>query len=215
MTFTLSLLSQASVILPIVTGWIAFRNLPSLFRLLFYFFILALITEIQARVLNIVAHNNMPGLHIYTWIEFISFSVVYYLYFQGKRVRALILINILLATVIGILNAIYWGGITAPNTVSRSYCAVFITLYTLYFFYILFKGNGGRFEWEYPMSWIAAGALIYFASNIGYFRFSELWYDKEPKVAGLSYLLHNCINIVSYCLFAQSFRCFYKQKALS
>ncbi|WP_118952378.1 hypothetical protein [Taibaiella helva] len=215
MTFTLSLLSQASVILPIVTGWIAFRNLPSLFRLLFYFFILALITEIQARVLNIVAHNNMPGLHIYTWIEFISFSVAYYLYFQGKRVRALIVINILLATVIGVLNAIYWGGITAPNIVSRSYCAMFITLYTLYFFYLLFKGNGNRYEWEYPMSWIATGALIYFANNLGYFLFSELWYTKVPKIANVSYVLHNLLNIIGNCLFAQSFRSFQKQKALS
>lgn len=208
--------SQASVFLPIISGFTRYKELNAPFRLFLYFFVVAAGFELQATLMNGVYKNNMPGLHLYTFVEFLGFSIVYYLHYEkGNLMRMLIGINIIIGVILALADACYINGIWMSNTLSRSYASASIVLYTLNCFYSLFQKDTTRYSWEYPMFWVSTGALIYFGLNTLYFMLTRYLLFNAAKIETLSLLSHNALNIIANCLYAQSFRCFRKQETES
>jgi hypothetical protein len=204
-------LSQASVLLPIITGFSNYKRLTLPYRILLYFFVSCIGFEIQASITKTLYGNNMPGLHLYTLVEFLVFSAVYYLHFKKNSIlRLLIGINAIVFVGIALLDAFYIHGIMALNTLSRSYSSTSIIIYTLIYFYRLFQENSVQYIWEHPMFWICAGALIYFGGNNFYFLLKGYLMYKAVNVEWLSHFIHATLNIIGYIFYAQSFRCLKK-----
>lgn len=207
------IVSQASVLLPILIGLFYYKRLTIPFRVLFYSILIFLGFEFVASITRIVYHNNMPGLHVFTIVQLIAFSVIYYLDFQDNRVlKRLILVNVIIALFIAILDAFFVNDIWHHNTLSRSYCSASVVIYTLVYFYRLFQKDTTKYSWEFPMFWVSIGALIYSAINILYFMLKQYLLMKATSIETFSYYVFLSTNIVTYCLYAQSFRCFRKWK---
>ena len=202
-------LSQASVLLPIIVAWIYFSKLNHPFRVLFYFFLLGIGFEVLARQLRIIYQNNMPGLHLFTIVQFLMFSVLFHAQFSGsKNLQRLIYCNAGVALAIAVAEAFFLNGIWQSNLISRSYCSAFIIAYTLIYFYRVFSGNRTSFSRYNPESWFNIAVLIYFGNNVLYFMFRDYLLLHEPAVENLSYGLYVTLNIIAHLLYAQSFRCF-------
>lgn len=177
-----------------------------------YFFIIAFLTEIQAALTKGIWHNNMPGLHVFTVIEFLAFSTFYYLQMQeSSRLRHFILINIALHIIVALCDALYINGIFKPNDVSRGYSSAFIALYSLINLYRLYQNDEPLYIWEYPMFWICIGALIYFGGGLLYFMMKNYLLKVNPGIEWLTNLSHVSLNFIANCLYAQAFRCFRKK----
>lgn len=206
-------LSQASVLLPVYTGAVYYKKLNLQFRIFFYFFIIAALFEIQASIAKAIYNNNMPGQHVYTLVEFLAFSAVYYLHFRKNKVmRALIGLNMFAGTIIAFIGAFYFGNIREPNMLSITYSFASIITYTLVYFYFLFNETTTQYSWEHPMFWVSTGALIYFTCTVVYFMLKRDLLKQVVYLENIGNHVHLGINIVAHCFYAQSFRCFKKWK---
>lgn len=205
--------SQASVLFPMIMGLIYYKRLNNAFRLLLYFFLSALLFELQASVLKVYYQNNMPGLHLYTLVEFLVFSRVYYLHFQKNSIlRLFIGINTIVFIGACIADAFFISSIWGWNTFSRSYSSVSVICYALLYFYLYFKGESGQDSPDHPMFWVAAGSLFYFSCNMLYFMLNEYLVRHAYYTAYVGLRMHAAINLIAHLLYAQSFRCFRTQK---
>lgn len=158
----------------------------------------------------------MPGLHLYTIVQFLALSVVFYYYYEHKSLwRRLVLINGIVAFMVALADACWVDGILHTNTLSRSYAAVSMFVYALIYFYHLFQQDGRQYDFYDPMFWFAVAVLIYFANNILYFMIRRylLIYYRDMETAPFVFYLS--LNIIAHILYAQSFRRFGKWKTIS
>lgn len=207
----LNYISQASVLIPVIAGWIYYKKLTQPFRFFFWFFVLSIGFEIVGRLTTIIYHNNMPGLYVFNLVEFLAFSRMYYLHFQkNSKMRLLIAVNAVVFVGIAIADAFYISDIMKPPIISRSYASAFILIYTLISLFSLFQKEDLHYSWEYPMFWVCIGALVYFGTNTLYFMLMSQLLLKAPDIEKWSYHAHAAFNIIGNCLFAQSFRRFNK-----
>jgi|GEM_PF-2557130 len=209
--------SQNSVLLPLVIGFIYYKKLSFPFRVFLYFLVIAFFVEqISSRTLHIYGSaNNMPVGHLFFLIEFAAFSIVYFLHFSGLRaMRFLIGINMVVGMIVGVADAFYINGMWNPPTLARSYYSVLVVIYALVYFYFLFK-DVMQYSWEHPMFWLSIGALLYFGNNVLYFILIDYLIEKAVRIEAFSWATHGALNIIAHILYAQSFRCFRNQKVLS
>jgi hypothetical protein len=207
------ILSQLSVLIPAFAGVNHYKVLTRPFRILFYFFVISMLFEILGEITRRVYQNNMPGQHAFTLVEFLAFSMIYFLHIQKNSLaRYLIGINAVIFIAIAVADALYISSLKDPNDLSRGYSSAFITVYTLGYFYYLFQKDDIRYIWEYPMFWVCTGALVYFAGNALYSMFKSYLLIKAADIEGISHLGHTTLNIIANCLYAQSFQCLGKQK---
>lgn len=199
--------------LPIVIGLIGFKQLNKPFRFLLYFFIFSGIVEIQASVFKSIISNNMPGLHLFTVVEFMAFSFTYYAYLsKHKNLKLIIPVNFLIFIALAFFDVFYLNGIWQPNTLSRTYASFSMVIYASVFFYYMLKEDLSYYSWQYPMFWISIGVLLYFSVNIFYFMMIRYLTANAVSVGRLGLYTHGFINLVANILYAQSYRCIQKQQ---
>lgn len=213
----LPLTSQLSILIPIFVGIRYYKSLDVPFKVLFYFFIVSIPFEILAEVTRRVYHNNMPGQHAYTVVEFLALSTIYFLHTRKNSIaKYLIAINAIIFIGIACKNAFYdTDGFMASNDSSRAYSSVFLIVYTLLYLYYLFKKDDIRYLREYPMFWVCIALLIYYGLNVLYFIEKSTLLKMYPHIEWISDLFHALLIIVANCLVAQSFICIRKYKPTS
>lgn len=205
-------LSQASVLIPVIAGIIHYKKIPQSYKVLLWFFIASIGFEIQASVLKVVYQNNMPGLHLFTLVECLAFSSVYYRHFKNKHIKLFIIINTLFFGAACLIDAFLVHGIWMPNTIARSYGSLSIISYTLLYFRFMFGRDIPDYNSRHPLFWISTGALIYFGANLLYFMLTTYLIRQAAQTAVYSLFFHAAINIVSNSFYARSFQCFKTQK---
>jgi hypothetical protein len=208
-------LSQLSILVPVATGYMSYKELDRSFRLLFGFYVLTIFFEISASWLKMICHNNMPGLHLYTLFEFLAYSAVFFLNFKKNRILSTaIKINAVFFVIIAIADAFVINGIWHHNSLSRTYSSIFLIVYALVYFYLLMVNDGEYYSWQYPLFWVCVGIMIYFGLNLFYFMLNSYLISNEENFANSVMYIHGLINIISNMLFAKSFRCFRQQTTL-
>ena len=205
-------LSQASSLIPVIAGIRYYKILPRPFKILFYFCVAGVFSEIVGKVGTVIFRNNMPGQHVYTVIEFLSFSAIFYLNVERRNLRMLIGVNAFLFFAVALLDALRIHGLSNPNDLSRGYASGFIILYTLGYLYYLFTIDDTRYMWEYPMFWLCTGALAFHAGTVLYGMSKIYLLINAPKIEWASHVWNATLIIISKCLYAQSIRCVKKQK---
>ncbi len=206
--------SQASVLIPVFTGLVNYKKLTTPYRILLYFFVASIGFEVQASITKVIFQNNMPGLHLFTLVEFLIFSIVYFYHFREARVlRFVIIVNMVIATAVSVTDAFFVHSIWQLNPLSRAYASTSLLSYTLIYFHHLFRDDTALYSTAHPMFWINAGAILYFGGNSPYFMGADMFMHNHG-MANLGLYVHNTVNIISYYLYAQAFKCFRKQKVV-
>ncbi len=157
----------------------------------------------------------MPGLHLFTIVEFLTFSTVFYLFFRQNRLLSVLIgINMIIFTIAALADALFIHNIWMINTLGRSYASATMLCYCLIYLYFMFSTDEPRYSARYPMFWVNAGMMIYFGANVLYFMFNKDLLVRSPFTEKLGLYIHAGLNIVANYLYAQSFKCF-KQKTVS
>lgn len=204
-------LCQASVLIPIYYGIRHFKALTGPYKLLFYFFLFAVLFEVQAEIARRVFQNNMLGQHLYSIIEFIAFSAVFYMQLQKKnRLRYLMVANAIVFLSIAIANIILASDKT--NDWSRGYSSYSLILYSLCYLYHLFTIDDTLYMWEYPMFWYCTATLVGFAPSALYIVTKGRLLVLAPETEKIFQLGYDTLNIIVSLLYAQTFRCLGKYK---
>ena len=206
-------LTQISSIIPVVAGFWYYKKLTLPFKILFYFCVLSALFEPASRILMKVYLNNIPGQQLYTVLEFLTLSLVFYLSTLKRNLRLLIVINALVFIVLAARDAIH--SIWELNELSHGYAAVSMMLYALGYLYHLFTVDDTRYMREYPMFWLCISMLVYFALNALYFIGETNLINENSRFAWGFHLSHGALIIIANCLLANAFRCLGKQKAIA
>ncbi|PSK93490.1 hypothetical protein [Taibaiella chishuiensis] len=205
--------SEVSVLIPVIAGIRSYPVLTLPFKILFYFFVLSGLFEIQSRIAIVLWQNNMPGQHLFTVVQFIAFTLLFLLHTQRKSLRVLLVANMLVLFGFALFNAI--TSIKDPNSLARGYAAASLTVYALIYLYYLFAIDSTRYVWQYPMFWICIGILMYFTVNFMYIMTKQYLIAKHLDVEWVGHLLHSVLNIIAHCLYAQAFTSLRKWKTAS
>lgn len=178
------------------------------FKLLLYFFVISIGFEVQSVVFARVYHNNMPGLHLFTIVELLTFSAIFYMFFRRKQKLALVILINTAAFLFAAAADIVFNGIWSYNAIARSYSSISILSYTLIYFYFMFGADERNYTIEHPMFWVSIGTIVYFGSNALYFMFNEDLMARGPAASKIGGVVHLGLNVIANYLYAQSFRCF-------
>jgi len=201
--------SQTSILIPVILGVQSFKKLTNPFKYLLYFLIASVFFEIQASVLKMIYHNNMPGLHLFTFVEFMTMIYVYFKHFEkSKTLKNLILLNTLLFVLIAFTDAFIINDIWKPNNISRTFSALSLVCWSLVFFFDSIKNDYYFFTWEDSMFWFNTSIFIYFSLNLFYFMLNNYLVEHAFSIAYNSMRVHALINMASNLLLGKSFACF-------
>jgi hypothetical protein len=209
MTYLLVKLSQASVLIPLIWGISKYKYIADYQKVLFLLLLVAVPFEIQASLFKKVYHNNMPGLHLYTVVEFVLTSIIFIKYFVFKKsMRNLITVNMLLLILLALLDGTVFNGIWHSNTYARTYASISLLIYALYYFHYTLQATLAQEPAiKQPMFWIAIGILVYYSINILYFMLNNYLVSYHYYIAHSSMKVHALLNIILHLLFAKSFQC--------
>lgn len=208
--------SQYSVLLPIIAGIIHYKKLTPIFRILLYFFVYSLCTEIASSWTKELfgTTNNMPIARIFILVEFLVFSAVYLMHLQNSLPwKIIIIVNLIIGTAVAFADAFYINDIRSWPNVSWPYSAVSIVVYSLAYFYFLFRDQTlySRID---PMFWVNSGAMVYFANSAYYFMQKSHLIHNDPEASTVGWYIHAVFNIVAYILYTKAFMCFRKQNPI-
>lgn len=209
----ITLFSQFSILLPVLSGLLFYKKLSSPFKLLLAFYILSIGVEYLALWLSETYKNNMPLLHVFTAIEVSVYCYAFSSLFNGNRLfmllcRAFIPIQLL----ISIADISLVNGIMRFPTLARTLGAVFLVFLSLYQLYILFNRTNDQYLFKKGRFWLLFGVLTYFSIIIFFLLLMNLTVNKDPETFQLIHDFHAGVNILCNFIFAYSFLCFrYRQ----
>ena len=192
----------ATIFLPIL---IALKNYTFLTKPLKIIFLFLLFSGSINLVNLILVSFHRPTtylFHIYTAFEFLFLSL-FYSSFYGKKQRNKIHLVVVVFVVFCVVNYLFIQNRIEFSTYTRSVGAIILILYSLLF---ILKQNNEEQNWgDNIYNWINTGILLYLASCLFMFIFSNYLLSAGRRVNMIVWIAHDTILIFEYILFAVGF----------
>ena len=176
-----------------------FKRLPVDIRIIGFFLILNLVTEIISRVLFTSGTNNLYLLHIYTLFEFLTWSLFYKYQFTTKeKVQKFYWPFVFIIAVLIILNSIFIEPITGFNSNSKTLVQLIIIGYAIYYFFI----NFGITDFSTPENqsalWINFATMLYYSGSLFIFMFMKMLVSSDTDTTSINsfWLINVLLNVI-------------------
>lgn len=190
------------VLVPFVVSLIWwFRTPVKLFeqKAIFFYILLALLTEIIAEVIGSIHLNNLPVLHVYTLLQFLAVAFLFKPIMNGRLMSNLWLTVTISFTAGSIYNSLFLQSIWEFNGYVRAAESLIIVLFVLWYFRtLLFTDDAVKPLQDIPMFWISTGMLFYFSACFFVFLLSGDVIILNSKVFAISWAFHDLILIIQY-----------------
>lgn len=102
-----------------------------------YYVILALVFELIATVSAKLVENNLPGLHLYTILEFIILTFFFNEAFKLLKCKFRLKPILLLGSILIVINSLFIQSIFIYNSHSKSFVELYIIVCCIYIFYLI------------------------------------------------------------------------------
>jgi hypothetical protein len=191
-------IKYASIISAVIPLGLFFylRNIKNrIINLLAILILVAAVCDITSRILSSKKIPNLEIINTYFILQFIFAAVIYYHIYLKKR-GSLQSILIAVASVVMILNTIFWQGLDSIQNISWAITSlVIIAMAFGHFLYL------NRFPVLYPERsssyWISTGLLFYCCLSFGIFVLSRFFIENLKLDADFRYvwMFHNLNNI--------------------
>jgi hypothetical protein len=134
--------------------------------------------------------------NFYTFIEFLSFSLIYFLNVKAKIFRRFNL-AIFLFFVIFEIAYFFKVEVKAMDSIPIGIETVVIFAYIFYFFYEYFMTVSSEYVYDSFCFWISIGIMLYLGSSFFVYILSEhLGEDDRSRFMNLSYIMETVKNIL-------------------
>ena len=166
------------------------------FHFFLWYVILNLIVELVAGVYFELSKNNLPILHLFTFLEFVLLSSFYKPLLRdfGLSVRLFFLITISVALLI-VLNTLFLQPIFEFNSYAKSLSQTILIAYAVWYFFgktIWAKKSTGNND----LDLINAALLIYFSGSLFIFMFSNTFAGDETGAYSFFWALNALLNVL-------------------
>ncbi|MBD1383754.1 hypothetical protein IDJ75_00570 [Mucilaginibacter rigui] len=189
----------AAILIPVLTGIKNYNFLTKPLKVILWF----LVFQGFANVINLTMiafhYYTTPLFHVYSIFEFLFISLFYSKFYSVKKQKSIYAL-IAVFTVLCIINYLFIQNKIEFNTYTRPLEAIIIIVYSMLF---ILKQNNEEQNWgDDAYNWINAGILIYFASCLFMFIFSNYLLGAGKLINRIVWGAHDTILLLQYILFA-------------
>jgi hypothetical protein len=199
----LSIITPASILVPIGAGIARYRVATAAIRTIFYFLIVTVIISLISILLIVYHRTNTAVIHADTIIESLFLLRFYYLVVKRPALRRWIRLTAILFPVLCLVNVLFLQSLQRHNTYTRPLEALIFIALSMYWW-----GYGGE-DWlgaGGSEDWFVSGLLLYFSSAFFLFLFSNFLAEKYSlSVNILIWNIHASLTILMYLLFTIGF----------
>ncbi|MFD0765568.1 hypothetical protein ACFQZI_11960 [Mucilaginibacter lutimaris] len=190
-----------TVLIPIAFALLNFNQLTKPLKIIFWYLVFSSAFNLLSIILIQTHHTTLWMLHVYAIVEFMFHSLFYSMFFSKKK-RGIFLGLIIGFTALCIVNFLFIQNKIEFNTYTRPLGAIIIIVYSLLF---ILKQQNDEQSWGGNIyNWINTGILLYFASCLFMFIFSN-YLLASPDISRLVWAIHDTILIFEYLLIAVGF----------
>jgi hypothetical protein len=152
--------------------------------------------------------NNSLSVNIFTTIEFMFYSWLFYQEITKNSYRKIIFTTSLILLVAIIINILFVQGPHTIHTYTFLGGSVLMVFFVFLYFYDLFFKEQAVVLRNNPIFWICIGLLFYYTGMFSIYAFLHVVSDEmKVRYAGLFFILVNVFNIILYSCFTIAFLC--------
>ena len=159
------------------------KYLPQHIKLLLVYFAVNFAISVFARYLWSLSKNNLPLLHLNTWVEFIFFSLYFY-YLLGLKdhVKKFFLLGIVGISTLLIANSLLREPLTGFNSQASTLVQTILMGLSIYYFFQAF----GKTDFSLPLhqgySLINFAVILYHSGSLIIFMFGNFFLSREIRL---------------------------------
>lgn len=182
-----------------------FQSLVRELKIFSVFIFLSVLIQIISSFLWFKSINNLPLLHIYVAVGFVSISWFYSAILQDFINKRLIWGTAILFTAFTIINSTFFQPPYTFNSYALTVQAILIIILSLSTFLLLLNDivKGKRMHLIGSINWINSGLFIYYTSSILIFYFGDYFTRTFPVFLNqYTWALHAVFSMLMYgCFF--------------
>ena len=186
-------------ILPLAIGIIIHKKLDKPFKYLAAMIVVETIIAVYARHLSSQGLNNIPYLHLLTFLEVLLGGAFFYYTLSQKKLRVIVLISSVIFLALTSYNTFFIQGIREYNYLTRTIEGSLFVIFSFFYFYELIKSPTLISLSKSPTFWAVIAFFFYFGTSQFIHLFSEFMAAQNLK----QYFIFNKIDralIISYYL---------------
>jgi len=193
-----------SVLIPIISAVYNYKYLTRPYKIILSFIVFSsLLNLVNLIAIYIFRLQTTSIFHIYTVFEFVFISA-YFGEFYNRQKKTIIYVTAGVFVLFCLINTIFLQHPGILNTYARSVGAILIIVYSMLYF--LKFGNNDEETWtDIGFNWICSALLIYYASCLFMFIFSNYLLTASKTVVMIVWGGHDTILMLEYILFAVGF----------
>lgn len=185
------------LVFSIILCLIRFRRIDFLFKILFAFLILNLLTELVADYFWRRKMNNLPLLHLYTLFEFLLISWFYKIVLKEiKWVQKYFWYFVFFVSLLVISNSIFLQPIYGFNSYAKTLVQLIFISYAVTYIYSYSLKLEKTSEETQAIRLINAAVLIYYSSSLFIFLFSNLFLINDIKIHKGFWVVNAGLNLI-------------------
>lgn len=178
------------IILSVCVAIFKFKFLKKRYPEILYFLALGIFFEALSRQLSSYKINNLPYLHLYTWLEFTVVGLLFQRIFQSFSIRKIPMWFISGFSVFCIINAFFVQGINNYNSYSRSLESLLIIILCLVFYYRMFNDLSIKEPENSPDFWLVTAFFLYFTGSFVLFILSSFLMSESRQINLIAWTMH-------------------------
>ena len=191
-----------TILIPVLIALKNYSFLTKPLKTIFWFLIFSGTANVINLILISTHHYTATLFHIYTIFEFLFISL-FYSQFYSKKHQNIIYVIISVFTVLCIVNYLFIQNKIEFNTYTRPLEAIIIIVYSM--LYILGQNNDEQNWGDNIYNWVNTGILLYFASCLFMFIFSNYLINAGKSINKAVWSAHDTLLVLQYILFAVGF----------
>jgi hypothetical protein len=198
MIYFLLIITSLSIIFPFGMAIWRYKYLPTSGKVLYaYLWVSIIIFEIAAWYTSLNGIQNHFLFNIFSPIEFLLLSCIYWLEFKTLRFRRIlvVIVSLIFSFQVG-SNIIFWESFNRFNSVANALPNLGLMFFVILYFYELLKEQEVISLSSFPMFWISSGIIFYVSINFFLFIFGEfVTFNSSAEIYNLDAIIPAISNI--------------------
>lgn len=187
----LDILSSISITIPLCCGAIVYRRVLSVTKVLIFFIAITAVLEGVSLYFYMNKWNNLFIFHIHTFVEFLSYSVIFGMLIKTKQFWRL---SAAIAGLFVLFSGLAIGlheDVTEFNSIQRHIESVILSLYIVLYFAKMLKYESEVWT-SVPYNWFSIGLALYLFGNLFLFIMGNEILTPENDFI---WVVHDILNI--------------------
>lgn len=190
--------SSISILIPLVFAVIQWRRIPAEISSLRWLLVVSLIADSSELLLSTMGYHNHWVGSTYLFIQFAILLYVFSSQFENKAMMKYGTGVLILSYLTGLILSLQ---LSASTVYVEAVANLVLILVPIAFFYKLLNELKVINIHRLPILWICFATLFYYSGNLFLFLARDLL-AQVPESYGLSWILHNILNVTKNVLFA-------------